>query len=150
MCSGSVREKELLIYLLWYLSNLFLRARSPRTSDAKLAGAGRMLSCPLPWTFGMLGKGFQNVEGLSSRHICHVDACHSGFVDFREGDGGWNERCVVVRSFTCWVVVRGWFMIVFYKIYLLDPKLTGACGFDVHLWIGRLHIKSNFVAKFNV
>ena len=26
-------------------------------------------------------------------------------------------------------------MVVYYKIYLLDPELTGTCGLDVHLWI---------------
>eukprot|EP00983_Pelagomonas_calceolata_P059696 1146041-Pelagomonas_calceolata.AAC.26 len=42
-------------------------------------------------------------------------------------------------------MIGGWVRLVFDKIYFLNPELTGACGLDVRLWIGR--VRSEFPAQ---
>eukprot|EP00983_Pelagomonas_calceolata_P027994 878147-Pelagomonas_calceolata.AAC.2 len=39
--------------------------------------------------------------------ICVMDASHSQFVDFREGEGGWDRWRGAFKCFICWGMIGG-------------------------------------------
>eukprot|EP00983_Pelagomonas_calceolata_P019175 603120-Pelagomonas_calceolata.AAC.1 len=105
-----------------------VNVRSPISSDAKLAGGGQIYYCvsQVLWLCGMLCEGYQSKQGSSFQRICHPYYRYTPPLLCRFLGGGWLE-------------------VVFNEVNFLDPKLAGACDFDICLWVGEVLFASSLL-----